>query len=161
MAACGTADWRRRGPGAYTSSMSDPAQTPRNPPRTARIWRAVGTASVAVGLFNAFVPLLPTTIFLIIGVWAYGKGSPELRDRLLAHPQFGPVLRNWVERRAMTRLAKWQCIGTIAVGYLITLGFVGLTPVSGGIGAGLALLCLFLATRPEPPVCPVSQARRS
>lgn len=141
--------------------MSEPTPRPRLSPRTARLWRAVGTASVAVGLFNAFVPLLPTTIFLIIGVWAYGKGSPELREKLLAHPQFGPALRNWVERRAMTRLAKWQCIGTIVAGYVITLGFVGFTRVSVGVGLGLAALCLFLATRPEPPVCPVSQARRS
>ena len=37
--------------------------------RAARIWRGLGTASVAVGLFNAFIPLLPTTIFLIIGAW--------------------------------------------------------------------------------------------
>jgi uncharacterized membrane protein YbaN (DUF454 family) len=141
--------------------MAEPTPPTRPAARSARLWRMLGTASVAVGLFNAFVPLLPTTIFLIIGVWAYGKGSPELRDKLLAHPQFGPALRNWVERRAMTRLAKWQCIGTIVVGYFITLGFVGLTRVSVGVGIGLALLCLFLATRPEPASCPVTQARRS
>jgi uncharacterized protein len=129
--------------------------------RAARIWRGLGTASVAVGLFNAFIPLLPTTIFLIIGAWAYGKGSPELRAKLLSDPTFGPALTNWVEQRAMTRIAKWQCIGTIITGYVITLGFVGFTTVSVLIGAGLAGLCLFLSRRPEPVRCPVSRSAAS
>jgi uncharacterized protein len=129
--------------------------------RAARVWRALGTASVAIGLFNAIVPLLPTTIFLIIGVWAYGKGSPELRAKLLAHPTFGPTLTNWVEQRAMTRLAKWQCIGTIVTGYVITLGFVGFTTTSVLVGAGLAGLCLYLSLRPEPARCPISRSAAS
>lgn len=36
----------------------------------ARTWRTLGAVSVAIGLVNAFIPLLPTTIFLLIGVWA-------------------------------------------------------------------------------------------
>jgi uncharacterized membrane protein YbaN (DUF454 family) len=142
----------------------DPAATPPpSPPhapasrRSARLWRALGTASVAIGLFNAFVPLLPTTIFLIIGLWAYGKGSPELRAKLLDHPRFGPTLRNWVENRAMTRIAKLQCVGTIALGYLVTLLFTGFTLVTGLVGAGLAGLCLYLLRRPEPDRCPITK----
>lgn len=135
-----------------------PAPTPAPAsPRAARLWRAFGTASVAVGLFNAFVPLLPTTIFLIIGLWAYGKGSPELRAKLLDHPRFGPTLRNWVERRAMTRIAKFQCVGTITLGYLISLLFVGFTLVTAGVGVGLGGLCLYLLRRPEPEGCPVTR----
>jgi uncharacterized membrane protein YbaN (DUF454 family) len=144
------------------AQVPPPAAPPRAiSARAARIWRGLGTASVAVGLFNAFIPLLPTTIFLIIGAWAYGKGSPELRAKLLADPTFGPALTNWVEQRAMTRLAKWQCIGTIITGYVITLGFVGFTTVSVLIGAGLAGLCLFLSLRPEPTRCPVSRSAAS
>lgn len=127
--------------------------------RSARLWRALGTTSVAIGLFNAFVPLLPTTIFLIIGLWAYGKGSPELRAKLLEHPRFGPTLRNWVERRAMTRVAKLQCVGTIALGYLVTLFFVGFTWVTALVGVGLGGLSLYLLRRPEPDRCPVTLLR--
>jgi uncharacterized membrane protein YbaN (DUF454 family) len=137
---------------------SEPAPAPASR-RSARLWRALGTASVAVGLFNAFVPLLPTTIFLIIGLWAYGKGSPELRAKLLEHPRFGPTLRNWVERRAMTRVAKLQCVGTIALGYLVTLFFVGFTAVTALVGVGLGGLCLYLLRRPEPDRCPVTLLR--
>lgn len=146
-----------------SATMEDPSIPPPNAApasrRSARLWRALGTVSVAIGLFNAFVPLLPTTIFLIIGLWAYGKGSPDLRAKLLEHPRFGPTLRNWVERRAMTRIAKLQCVGTIALGYMVTLLAVGFTWVSGLVGVGLGGLCLYLLRRPEPERCPVSLRR--
>lgn len=129
-------------------------------PRAARLWRAAGTLSVGIGLFNAVVPLLPTTIFLLIGLWAYGKGAPELRARLLEHPRFGPSLRLWQEQRGMTRLAKWQCTGTIALGYLLTLLFVGFTTVTALLGLGLCGLILYLARRPEPGACPLEATRR-
>lgn len=118
--------------------------------RRARLWRIAGSVSVAIGLFNAFVPLLPTTIFLILGAWAYGKGAPELRARLLAHPRFGVSLRNWLEQRAMTRMAKLRCCATIAAGYGLSLGLVGVNRISVVVGLGLAALCLYLATRAEP-----------
>jgi len=149
--------------GMWASSIEVTAAVPARAvtTRAAGIWRAFGTASVGVGLFNAFIPLLPTTIFLIIGIWAYGKGSPELRAKLLAHPTFGPALTHWVEQRAITRRAKWQCVGTIITGYVITLSFVGFTTASVLVGAGLAGLCLFLSSRPEPTRCPVSRSAAS
>ena len=51
-------------------------------PALERTWRTVGMLSMAVGVINAFIPLLPTTVFLLIGVWAYGKGDPAMRERL-------------------------------------------------------------------------------
>ena len=40
-----------------------------------RTWRSLGGLCVLIGLVNAFVPVLPTTVFLLIGAWAYGKGG--------------------------------------------------------------------------------------
>ena len=46
-----------------------------------RTWRSLGGLCVLIGLVNAFVPVLPTTVFLLIGAWAYGKGDPALREQ--------------------------------------------------------------------------------
>lgn len=122
----------------------DPSRRLRN-----RLWRAAGAVSVAIGIFNAFVPLLPTTIFLLAGVWAYGKGAPELRAKLLAHPRFGPPLQLWQQRRAIHRDAKWKAIASIAASYAITLAIAGVHLATVIVGAGLAGLGIYLWTRPE------------
>jgi hypothetical protein len=58
-------------------------------------WLALGMVSAAIGVINAFLPLLPTTVFLLISLWAFGKGAPEWRQRLLAHPRWGGPLQHW------------------------------------------------------------------
>ena len=67
---------------------------------TALVWRILGLTSVGIGLINAFIPLMPTTVFLLIGAWALGKGSPEWRAKLIAHPRFGRALRDWEDSEA-------------------------------------------------------------
>jgi uncharacterized membrane protein YbaN (DUF454 family) len=51
-----------------------------------RVWRSFGVVCIAIGLINAFVPLLPTTMFLILGAWAFGKGATDLRRRCSGNP---------------------------------------------------------------------------
>ena len=64
-------------------------------------WVCVGLAFVGV-----FVPGIPTTIFLIIALWAFTKTSTKLRYWLLHHKRFGPILTNWQEHRVVPRRAK-------------------------------------------------------
>lgn len=115
-----------------------------------RTWRSVGGLCVLIGLVNAFVPVLPTTVFLLIGAWAYGKGDPALRERLLNHPRFGRSLRLWVDQRQITRRGKVAAIAGISVSGAITAATLGSRPLSWGIGAGLLGLCAYLVTRAEP-----------
>lgn len=113
-------------------------------------WRVLGTVSVAIGVINAFLPLLPTTVFLLIGAWAYGKGAPEWRERLLAHPRFGPPLRHWQNGRRMTRHAKRAALSGMAFSFAVTWAALGNVLPVAVIGTGLLLLAAYLAKRPEP-----------
>lgn len=115
-----------------------------------RTWRTVGGLCVLIGLVNAFVPVLPSTVFLLMGMWAYGKGDPALRERLLGHPRYGRSLRLWVEQRQITRRGKVAAIAGISVSGAFTAVALGSRPLTWGIGAGLVGLCAYLATRPEP-----------
>ncbi|RZL11696.1 MAG: DUF454 domain-containing protein [Rubrivivax sp.] len=137
-------------PAASTAASSSAAEQAEQQLRCwqARTWRTLGAVSVAIGLVNAFIPLLPTTIFLLIGLWAYGKGDPHLRERLLAHPRFGPSLRRWVEHRQISTQAKVAACAGIAASGAITAWSMGLTPLTWVVLAGLAFLSLYLATRP-------------
>jgi len=53
-----------------------------------------------------FVPGVPTTIFLIIALWAFTKSSEKLRHWLLHHKRFGPILNNWQKHKVVPRRAK-------------------------------------------------------
>ena len=60
---------------------------------------------LVLGVVGIFVPLLPTTPFLLLA-WAFCRSSPRLYDRLLAHPCLGAYVRNFREYRAIPLRAK-------------------------------------------------------
>ena len=67
---------------------------------------SLGCLCVGLGFVGVFVPGIPTTIFLIIALWAFTKSSKKLRHWLLNHKRFGPILNNWQEHKVVPRRAK-------------------------------------------------------
>ena len=67
---------------------------------------SLGWLCVGLGFIGIFVPGIPTTIFLIIALWAFTKSSPKLRHWLLNHKRFGPILNNWQKHKVVPRRAK-------------------------------------------------------
>lgn len=66
----------------------------------------LGWVCVSLGFVGIFVPGIPTTIFLIIALWAFTKTSKKLRYWLLHHKRFGPILSNWQEHKVVPLRAK-------------------------------------------------------
>jgi uncharacterized membrane protein YbaN (DUF454 family) len=111
-----------------------------------------GHGLIGLGVIGAFVPVMPTTIFLILAAACYARGNPALHRRLLAHPRYGPALRDWEEHRAMSVRAKLAAIALIVTGIGATIGW-GIEAAWLRIllaAAGLALV-LFLLSVPRRP----------
>ena len=110
---------------------------------------AFGILCVATGIVGIFVPGLPTTIFLIIALWAFTRSSPRLEAWLLGHRRLGPPLKAWRRHGAIPRRAKYIAIAMIATSWIVialtTHSLIGMI----GTGIGLALVALFVATRPD------------
>ena len=65
------------------------------------VYVALGILSCALGVIGIFVPLLPTTPFLLLSAALLFHSSPRLYNRLLNHPQLGPYIRNFREHKAI------------------------------------------------------------
>lgn len=63
-----------------------------------------GWLGTALGGAGAFVPVMPTTPFLLVAAWAFGRSSPALQRWLLDHPRLGVTLRAW---QAHGAIAPW------------------------------------------------------
>ena len=66
----------------------------------------LGTISLGLGILGIFLPLLPTTPFLLLTAALYFKGSPRLYQWLLNHKYFGTYIRNFRENKAIPLLVK-------------------------------------------------------
>lgn len=111
---------------------------------------ALGCLMLLLAVIGALLPVMPTTIFLILAAWFFGRSSPRLEAWMLSHPRFGPVLRNWREQGAMPHRAKWLACGGIAFGYV--LFFLSAHPglwLAIGVAALMAGCAVWIVMRPE------------
>lgn len=69
-------------------------------------WGLAGATSLATGTVGIFLPLLPTTPFVLLAAFCFARASTRAEGWLLAHPRFGPMVRDWRARRAIPRRAK-------------------------------------------------------
>lgn len=83
------------------------------------LWLVAGWFFVLLGFIGALLPLMPTTIFLILAVGCFARSSPRLEAWLLEHPRFGPSLRAWREHGAIPAKAKLLACGGMLFGYAL------------------------------------------
>lgn len=103
-----------------------------------------------LGLIGIVVPLMPTTIFLILAAWCFGRSSTRLEKWMLDHPRFGPVLREWRERGAMSAYAKTMACSGITLGYLVFLATARPSAWLALFVAFPMLVCaIWIAARPQ------------
>ena len=80
---------------------------------------SLGLLCVGLGFIGVFVPGIPTTIFLIIALWAFTKSSEKLRYWLLNHKRFGPILSNWQEHKVVPRRAKILMVALMSLAVIL------------------------------------------
>lgn len=75
------------------------------------------TLCIALGLVGVFLPVLPTTPFLILATVLSYNASPKLRNWLLEHPLFGATIQDFLENRSISKTALrsalislWLCL---------------------------------------------------
>ena len=118
--------------------------------RTALV--AFGWANVAAGLVGIFVPGLPTTVFLLIALWAFSRSSPRFNAWLVNHPRFGPLLRDWRTDRVVPVRAKCLALGMMAISLGVATVLADGWVLPAALAAVLAAVAAFLLTRPSRPV---------
>ncbi|MBZ6382220.1 YbaN family protein [Sphingomonas sanguinis] len=115
-------------------------------------WLALGVFCVGLGIVGALLPLMPTTIFLILAAGCFARSSPRLEAWLLDHPRFGPTLRAWRRDGAMSRRAKGMACGGMAIGYAIFLLTARSNAILAVVVAFVMIGCAtYIGTRPNVP----------
>ncbi|MGL6070625.1 DUF454 family protein [Craterilacuibacter sp.] len=74
-------------------------------PHTSRALRillaACGSLALLLGIIGIFLPLLPTTPFVLLAAACFARSSTRLHNALLAHQLLGPIIREWQMHRSM------------------------------------------------------------
>ncbi|KAF1014667.1 MAG: Inner membrane protein YbaN [Stenotrophomonas maltophilia] len=122
-------------------------------------WFFVGWLMVAPGIIGELLPVMPTTIFLILAVWCFSRSSPRFEAWLLNHPRYGRPLRQWKEQGAISNKGKCFAGGGMALGYV--LFYLGAHPswkLALGVGLFFIASAAYVLSRPTPRELPAAPA---
>jgi uncharacterized membrane protein YbaN (DUF454 family) len=119
-----------------------------------RFHLCAGYASLALGVLGVFLPILPTTPFIILAAWCFARSDPALAERLYRHPRFGRLLSDWRDQGAIPLKAKVWALSALAASYALTLWLVESTTLPFVLAAIMGSVALYIATRPRPRLRP-------
>jgi uncharacterized protein len=120
-----------------------------------------GHACIVLGFIGAFLPLLPTTPFLLLAAACYVRSSERHYRWLVGNRLFGPILRDWEEKRGVTVRTKVIGIALLWASLAYSAYRTENRAVEWmllGTGIGASLMILRLRTIPAR-VAPADQAR--
>lgn len=84
---------------------------------------ALGCICVGVGVVAIFVPVVPTTPFLLVAAACFARSSRRFYEWLVHHRWFGPFIRNYREKGGMTKRQKAIALATFWPAVLISAVF--------------------------------------
>ncbi|MCG8492326.1 MAG: YbaN family protein [Sneathiellales bacterium] len=114
------------------------------------ILMAIGWFFVALGALGIILPILPTTPFLLISLWAFSQSSDRFHDWLYNHKVFGPPLREWSEYGVIPLKAKVIALSTMALSATLVIFFSNVAWWGlAGMLSLMAIGAIFILTRPS------------
>ncbi len=112
---------------------------------------ASGWISLVLGIIGIFLPLLPTTPFVLLAAYCFSKSSPRLHHWLLNQPHLGPMIQNWEQHGSISQNAKVTATVLMIGCFSFSFLFLDLSLIIKGalVCMGTGMLC-FIWTRPSP-----------
>jgi len=88
-------------------------------------WVVAGCVSLLLGIIGIFVPLLPTTPFLLLASACFLRGSKRLHQWLLSHGRLGKYIRDFEAGRGIPARAKVVAIAMMWISIAFAAELVG------------------------------------
>ncbi len=114
----------------------------------------VGSLALGLGFLGIFIPVLPTTPFLLLAAACFVRSSPRLYDWLINHPVFGPYIYNYVTHKSITRQTRTSTIAIlwITLGLsILAIGHWHVRVLLFAVGIGVTIHLQMLKTMEDLP----------
>jgi len=118
------------------------------------IYFILGWIFFTLGAVGVLLPVLPTTPFMLLALWAFSRSSERFHNWLYFHKLFGPSLQMWQQHRVIPRGAKIMSVGFMSISFAYMLVY---SPVGNMLKFSIAIIMLygawFILTKPsQPPI---------
>lgn len=105
-----------------------------------------------LGFIGIFLPVMPTTPFMLLALWAFARSSQRFHNWLYQHPLLGPPLQRWDQYRVIPLAAKILSISFMSISVISISLFSPLDNwIKWLVGLGMLLAAIFILSMPSRP----------
>ena len=118
------------------------------------LFNIAGAVALGLGLLGIFLPLLPTTPFVLLAAACFARGSEHFHQWLLTNRTFGPMVYEWERHRSLPYRTKLTAIVLMSLTMAISIVFfvrpLWLKITLALFGVALALWMYRIPSRDRP-----------
>ncbi len=111
----------------------------------------LGLLFTALGAVGVFLPVLPTTPFMLLAAACFVRSSPALNQRLVENRLFGTYISQWQREKTVPRDAKRKAYGLVVVSFALSIALIDAVWLRWMLLVIGILLLIFLACLPTAP----------
>ncbi len=86
---------------------------------------AAGWLSLTLGVIGIVVPLMPTTVFVLLAAYCFARSSERFHRWLLGHRVFGPMVKNFRDGRGLPRAARFRAVALLWTTLGVSMWLIG------------------------------------
>lgn len=106
-----------------------------------------GWLFIVLGIIGVILPIFPTTPFLIVALALFAKSSPRFHKMLLNNVWFGPILKQWEDKKTLSRKTKYKAFFLIIITFSISVAIFDNNIQLQLLLVGIAIILLYFIWR--------------
>lgn len=119
------------------------------------VYLAAGLLCLALGVIGLFLPIMPTTVFILLAAFFFARSSERLHSWIVGHPQFGPLISDYQAGLGIPMYAKVWAVGAVGISFgLSTFLFVSKAVGKVAMIMLAAFVIWYIASRPTKRPAP-------
>ena len=87
------------------------------------LYQVGGSISIGLAMTGLFLPVLPTTPFVLLAIFLFGKSQPEKIQEIMQHPKLGPFVQDYLDPQGIPMKSKIKALFVLWLSILISVTF--------------------------------------
>ncbi len=113
------------------------------------LFQVGGSISIGLAMTGLFLPVLPTTPFVLLAIFLFGKSQPEKIQEIINHPKLGPFVLDYLDPQGIPLKSKIKALVVLWISILVSvIFFIPIVVIKILILSIASMVTLYILTRP-------------
>lgn len=112
------------------------------------VFGLLGGLALLLGLIGVFLPVMPTTPFILLAAFFFSKSSPRIHAWLVNHPWSGPLILDWQNHRGVRAAIRRRALWMMAISFSFSMYVLPTWQLKVGLALGFAVVVLWFLRLP-------------